>query len=376
MSRSINYQFIILQAIGIILVVVGHKGGITLFTDWFPPYSFHMPMFIFISGYFYKKNSDENLIEYVMKKFKNLMIPYFIWNLIYGIIVNILRENHVVDYGSEISLSSLFRSPWINGHQFALNIATWFVPALFIVQVIYIFFRKLCKYINFENEYIIMLIFAVIGCLGVLQANKGPTEGWNLTIIRTMFLIPFFHLGYLYNQKLEKKDNINNIVYFIGLFIIQFILIKKYNYLDFSAAFCSNFNKQNIFLPYITSITGIMFWLRISRLLVDSFGRNKVVNYIGNNTWTIMMHHQFVFFIINAFFALIAKKANLIDFNYEKFRTNIWYGYDGGNKKFLLFYVIAGIGLPLIFKYYIEKVKDHIKPLSINIFNIKVKNNE
>ena len=58
MSKKINYQFLILQAIGIILVVLGHKGGISLATDWFAPYSFHILLFIFISGYFYKTNGN------------------------------------------------------------------------------------------------------------------------------------------------------------------------------------------------------------------------------------------------------------------------------------------------------------------------------
>ena len=50
--KKLNYQMLILQTIGIILVVVGHVGGIGLFSDWFPISSFHMPLFVFISGYF------------------------------------------------------------------------------------------------------------------------------------------------------------------------------------------------------------------------------------------------------------------------------------------------------------------------------------
>ena len=77
MSKQKNIKFLILQTIGIILVVLGHKGGINLFTDWFPIYSFHMPLFIFISGYFYKTNSESNLIAFIKNKSKRLLIPYF-----------------------------------------------------------------------------------------------------------------------------------------------------------------------------------------------------------------------------------------------------------------------------------------------------------
>lgn len=367
MISSINYQFLLLQAIGIILVVLGHKGGISLFTDWFPAYSFHMPLFIFISGYFYKTNSDKNIIDFILKKVRNLLIPYFIWNLIYGIIVNILKQNNIIYFGNNINLNTLFVEPWIKGHQFGLNVASWFVPALFIVQLIYVLVRRVFRYINFNNEYIIMIIFMIVGCIGVKKANMGAVIGWNLTIVRTMFLIPFYHMGYIYNQKIEKRDNINNVIYFIGLFVVQFILIKKYDNLSFSAVFCNNFNRENILLPYITSITGIMFWLRICKLLADVLGESKIVKYIGSNTWTIMMHHQFVFFMINLFFASIANIVNLEGFNYERFKTEGWYGYDAGDSRFLIFYVIAGVAIPLIMKIYLERIKHNIKNINTKL---------
>lgn len=89
-----NYQFLILQAIGIILVVTGHRGGISFFDDWFPMYSFHMPMFVFISGYFYKTYSEQKVKEFFLKKVKHLVFPYFLWNFFYGIISTILILNY------------------------------------------------------------------------------------------------------------------------------------------------------------------------------------------------------------------------------------------------------------------------------------------
>lgn len=356
MSKKINYEFLLLQSIGIILVVLGHKGGLSLFSEWFPIYSFHMPLFIFISGYFYRTNNEEDLKTYIVKKFKSLMIPYFVWNFIYGIIVNILLHYNIVDFGTSINFRSLFIDPWITGHQFGLNVATWFVPALFIIQIIYVALRKAFTYIKFNNEYFILSILMIIGAIGVAFANKGYTGDKYLTIVRTMFLIPFYQMGYLYKIKLENKYNINSIVYFITLFIVQFILFKKYSQLPFSAVFCNEFNRDNIFLPYLTSITGIMFWLRICKILVSSVGENKITKYIGSNTFTIMTHHQFVFFLMNLFFASTANILNLEGFNFDQFRTNIWYAYDAGDQRFLVFYVIAGVSVPLIVKLYTEKI--------------------
>ena len=53
---GVNLQFKLLSAIGIIIIVSGHcyHGGMELVYNWFPPYSYHLALFVFISGYFYK----------------------------------------------------------------------------------------------------------------------------------------------------------------------------------------------------------------------------------------------------------------------------------------------------------------------------------
>ncbi|EUJ29371.1 acyltransferase [Listeria cornellensis FSL F6-0969] len=63
-----------LRGFGMILVVWGHMNiPIALETII---YSFHMPLFFFISGYLYKKNNN-SFKEVVKKKATVLLIPYF-----------------------------------------------------------------------------------------------------------------------------------------------------------------------------------------------------------------------------------------------------------------------------------------------------------
>lgn len=364
MTKKINNQFLILQSIAIILVVYGHRGGggVNFFQEWFPVYSFHMPLFIFISGYFYKSDSEDSIKKFILKKIKRLVIPYFIWNLIYGIIINMLRNKEIVKYPvNNLSLKSLFISPWQDGHQFLFNLASWFVLALFLIEIIYLLFRKLSIQIRMQNEYLILFILLALGLIAIIESNKGYNTEWNLTIFRTMFLIPFYHMGYLYKQKIEEKDNANSVLYFCIIFIIQFVIIIKYNNkLDFSAVFLNSFNSSNILLSYITSATGIMFWLRISKILTPSLENSKFIKYIGTNTWTIMMHHIFTFWMINFILSL----NDMNGFNYEAFKTNIWYAYTIQNSNIsLLFYIFVGVSLPLLIKYCLSKVKNENKLL-------------
>lgn len=123
-----NKIFRILSAIGIILVVAGHL-GYNLFEigDLFPYYSFHVFIFLFVSGYFYKKEAEERIGSYILGKCITLLVPYFLWNLFYGILTNILHGAGFA-IGEPLSFKTLFLSPFLDGHQFMYNFPAWFVP--------------------------------------------------------------------------------------------------------------------------------------------------------------------------------------------------------------------------------------------------------
>ncbi len=91
-STRENREMRVLSAIGIILVVAGHL-GYNLFDigELFPYYSFHVFIFLFVSGYFYKEESEDNIGGYLLHKGRTLLLPYFAWNLFYGLLTNFLH---------------------------------------------------------------------------------------------------------------------------------------------------------------------------------------------------------------------------------------------------------------------------------------------
>lgn len=90
-----NWQFKLLYTVGIIFVVSGHcgNGGISLFYEWFTPYAFHLGIFAFSSGYFYKNNVEEDVIKYISYKFKKLILPYYIYNFAYALFTIWMQRN-------------------------------------------------------------------------------------------------------------------------------------------------------------------------------------------------------------------------------------------------------------------------------------------
>ena len=134
-KKERNIKFTILSAIGIVLILLGHLDyGILTFGGLFPYYSYHVMIFVFVSGYFYKPDDEANPLQFVIRKAKRLLLPYMIWNAFYGVIVMLMRKAGF-GIGEEISLYNLLIAPFMGGHQFGLNAPAWFIPALFLLEM-------------------------------------------------------------------------------------------------------------------------------------------------------------------------------------------------------------------------------------------------
>ena len=96
-----------------------------------------------------------------------------------------------------MSLHNLFIEPFITGHQFVYNLAAWFVPALFLVEVVNLFLRRLMGGM-IKKEWFRTLLYLVIGISGILLAMSGKNTGPWPPLVRTMFFLPLYQFGVLY----------------------------------------------------------------------------------------------------------------------------------------------------------------------------------
>ena len=122
----------VFRACGIILMVMGHIG----FGDRFDKFihAFHMPMFFFISGFFYKK-SNISIKAVIAKKSRTLIIPYFFFGIFH----------YLISLKDGISIKPLLHVFTINTMGFPIAGALWFLTALFAADVIYAVLDKFNK---------------------------------------------------------------------------------------------------------------------------------------------------------------------------------------------------------------------------------------
>lgn len=347
-GKKINGTFRILSVIGILLVVAGHAdfqlfdlGGL------FPYYSFHVAVFLFISGYFYREEAEQGIGACVKRKVRRLLLPYFTWNLFYGLIAAALHGAGF-SIGQRIGFRTLFLEPFLNGHQFGWNFPAWFVPALFLIEVLNVFMRKVLGWLHLKKEWLILFLCLCAGMLTVWFAIGGHVWGNYKFPGRILFMMPCYQMGCFYKKCLEKYDTLPDGIYFAGLLAVQLILVFSCGGLAYSTVWCTGFANGPA-VPYLTTVTGIAFWLRIARRLEPALGKMPAVERIGGNTYAVMMHHILGFFMVKGVICGIAAAMPWFqDFDMAAFLNDIGYIYvPGGVEAFKWVYIAAGICVPL-----------------------------
>lgn len=388
-EKRYNMTFCILSALAIVMVVAGHVGyNIMTVGDLFPYYSFHIPLFMFISGYFYRESEEEHPLLYIKKKVRRLLAPYLIWNLVYGLTAWALRGCGF-QMGEGVSLKTLLVDPFLHGYQYIYNYAAWFVPTLFLVEILNLSARLVLREIgralvsrsgqesgqgkrkaagrtvgngacggrSAVTEWIMLIGSLIVGMATVQLAIGGHVWGNYRAAGRILFLFPCYQMGRFYHEKLEKHDTLGNLPYFAAVMGVQALLGICCNGLAFGSVWCSGFANGPI-IPYVTSVSGIAFWLRAARALTPLAEGSRAVRFLGRNTYAVMMHHVAAFMLVKAVIALVAACTGACaDFEWEQFYGNIDYYYlVRGAEQFKMVYLAAGIMLPLGLQYGLQKV--------------------
>ncbi|MCM1154171.1 MAG: acyltransferase family protein [Roseburia sp.] len=355
-EKDYNMTLGVLSGLAIIMIVAGHAGcDVLTIGGLFPYYSFHVPLFMFISGYFYREENEERPLAYCVKKIRRLLVPYFIWNVIYGIIAWILRLAGFT-MGEGISIRTLFIEPFISGYQFIYNYAAWFVPTLFLIEMMNLLMRLILKKLHLCYEWLILAGTLAVGMVVVWLAVGGHVWGFYKMPGRILFLYPCFQMGQFYHKKLERHDTLGNLPYFAIVFTLQLLLTLGCNGLAYSSVWCTGFANGPL-IPYVTAVSGIAFWLRIAKIITPLCSRNNYICYLCKNTYAVMMHHVLAFMGVKAVIACLAAYTTwCADFDRGQYLSNIDYYYlVKGMEQFKFVYLIAGVVLPLVLQYGIER---------------------
>jgi len=357
---TVDYRFRLLYALGMIFVVSGHAegGGVSLFYDWFPPYAFHMGLFVFCSGYFYKDSYTQDLPGFLARKARTLILPMYLWNLFYALLVVVTRR-----FGFTIgflpSFETLVSMPLYEGSQFEYNMGAWFVVPLFLVECMTVLFRRLCPVSGSRRrETAAFVLSLLLGALGVWLAQHGFRRAWELLVVRTLYFLPFYGLGIFYRRVLEDWDRLSHGPYFVLVFLAQYLIIILCGRIPYyTPSRCDDFIEGGI-VPFIVGFVPIAFWLRAAKILEPSLGRGPWLNAIASNSYSIMVNQYLGFMAVKAGFAVLKTVTGRCqDFDMGLFKSELSYFYAPGGRIFFIFYLAAGLLVPILMQKAVDWAK-------------------
>lgn len=180
----------IFRALGIVLMVMGHIGFGGGFDKWI--HAFHMPMFFFVSGWFYKKK-EIPLLLVLGKKFKTMLLPYMIIGVFELAISYLLFSKYsgVQPLKSFLLTNTDGQSP-VPG-------ALWFLTAMFFAELIYISADRALKNRILFHAFVVAI--SVFGTVAVIILPFRLPWGIDAGCVG----IGFLHIGHLARENRFEK---------------------------------------------------------------------------------------------------------------------------------------------------------------------------
>lgn len=264
-----DYLFDNIRAFLILLVVIGHMLAgqkskiLAAEVIYYFIYLFHMPAFIFITGYFSKniEKSRDNAV-------KTFLIPYLVINTLY------------------IGLSKI--SLYESAKSFRLFIPVWGLWFLLAVFIWKLFLKDLVRI-----RFILPLSFLA----GILSGFSNEFTA-NMSLSRVLNYLPFFLLGYFctkeHVEKIKKFPKWISVVILASYGVISFIL-AKYNIIKAEIFYMRrsySLIKQSTSLSVIGKIYIYISAIILIICLINLFSSNSTwYTKVGQNSLTVYILH-------------------------------------------------------------------------------------
>lgn len=303
-SQRLDYVDI-LRGVGILYMIIGHVGFGWIIDKYI--HAFHMPLFLFISGYFFKPSKYSSHKEFIKTKAKTLLLPYIYFGLIhYGIwvlFIGIKQNLNLTTY-----LTNLF---WMNtSGEMPIVGALWFLTCLYLVEVLCFFLTNVLKR-NWLLALVIVIV-SIAGCLIPQYSNIRLPYALDVAMVGT---------GIFYAGNVMKKYSQAPFVakwLDLGLlktgilFIICSALIFTNGYVNMRTA-----DYSFIYLFYINAIIGTLVYWNLCKLSVKYFCNFvnhscKALLYIGKNSIIFLCLNQLVILLFKKILTFVPVESTIM----------------------------------------------------------------
>ena len=361
-KEEIRFRY--LYGFAILFVVLSHcdGGGMELLSNWMHFGAFHLAVFVFGSGYFFRADQLRAPLTWLWHKVKCLLLPVWGWNLAYGMLIRLMHPMGFT-FGEQLSIRNLLIFPIKSENLYVLNMGSWFVFSLFMVQLLYgickLILDRFCK--AEWAELILQIGFLLAGFTGVYLARHGFHETWMYPVFRVLYFMPFYSFGVLYRTYLDKLMKKISVETWLILCLMAALLLNTYFGRVVYTIPSSCDYPFGVIATYLSAVIGIVFWLKCSEWLAEANGLCKPLLMLGRNTWNIMIHQFLGIMVVKTFFAIGYRFLHIFqDFDPQSYFSDIWYLYQpAGLHEYTFLYVIGAIVISVLIgmgSKYLEKI--------------------
>lgn len=282
-----------LRGFAIILVVVGHIIQ-TSFLDYDENhffriiYSFHMPLFMFISGYVaYLSVNFSAPITNIFKKFIQLGIPFLSWYFIFDVLFRRAYGNiSIIDSAKQLILN--------------IDMGFWFLWALFLCFVVLNLSSYLFRIMLFTRKYIDIVYYTFL----VLVLFNINVQIFGVPFLKNYFI--YFIIGYLLKKYLPELSRLKEYSKEIALTIFIVLLVGWFRGqipLPISLLDINIISQESQTLVYnlIIAFSGILVTYFMIEKAIENILAQKILTYIGKYTLEIYIMHLYAISFLSVY---------------------------------------------------------------------------
>src|SRR5215216_4173095 len=285
-SKRVQYVDIA-KGIGIILVVMGHNDFalISPFAHKFI-YSFHMPMFFFMSGMFFKP--DVPFLKFLWNRFNRILKPFFsILLLIYFASLSFSKISILM--ASRRLLKAMY------GSGFYIDwVQLWFLPHLFAASLFaYLFFKTVRHIQSPQLRWVLLTIIYIVGVLnmklfwpfeitllGKTLTLHGLPYGLDMVVVSGFFFI----VGYEVNKTRRSVFIANSWTFLISGVLLLFMVWYFPARIDFNTR-----QFDALLVNTAEALIGILFVIALSIQIERIGGLSSVLSYVGQASLIVLI---------------------------------------------------------------------------------------
>lgn len=303
----------IFKGICILLVVMGHS--------WAPfniyIYMFHMPAFFVASGYTYSGHSS--IVQFCSKKIRNMLVPFFIINIIFILIYGLFDAIGVLDKVTKNISFDFWHSIkmlFFQGNACEMGGASWFLLVSFGGSVLYMLFDKVGQLTNYNLTIILSSLTMAMGWL-MIKGGYGRTYSIDLIL----FSVGFIAFGNFLKRFEVLQKGIDVKIMSVSASLCTWFFYSFYFHDTVPMNWPTRLFDNSLFIQIFSCIVSMYVCWNLTCIIANLTWIGTLFEDLGRKTFTILVYHFVVFKLI----FLVLASFNLIEWTYVSELTPRYY---------------------------------------------------